>query len=164
VFNGSSLARLALVHPALQARIRTLDALAPSLSIQVTQGLRTFAEQDAIYAQGRTAPGEIVSNVKGGYSAHNFGYAVDLVPEDVVPGQPDWNIEHPAWQTMLRVAPACGLAEGAQWRTFKDNPHFYLKELPADPNDTMRMLYSEESGLANLWRIWNISNAPKAEA
>ena len=59
---------------------------------EVTQGLRTYAEQDALYAQGRTVPGEIVTNAAAGYSWHNFGNAVDLVPEDITIGQPDWNL------------------------------------------------------------------------
>lgn len=41
-------------------------------------GTRTFAEQDALYAKGRTAPGPKVTNAKGGQSNHNFGIAVDV--------------------------------------------------------------------------------------
>jgi peptidoglycan L-alanyl-D-glutamate endopeptidase CwlK len=41
-------------------------------------GTRTYAEQDAIYAQGRTKPGKIVSRARGGESRHNFGLAIDL--------------------------------------------------------------------------------------
>ena len=46
----------------------------------VVQGRRTIAEQNSLYAQGRTAPGNIVTNAQGGSSAHNFGLAVDMVP------------------------------------------------------------------------------------
>src|SRR5690606_22511724 len=41
-------------------------------------GHRTWAEQDALYAQGRTKPGSIVTNAKGGQSNHNFGIAMDF--------------------------------------------------------------------------------------
>ena len=41
-------------------------------------GNRTWEEQAKIYAQGRTAPGKIVTNAKPGYSNHNFGIAVDM--------------------------------------------------------------------------------------
>jgi peptidoglycan L-alanyl-D-glutamate endopeptidase CwlK len=44
----------------------------------VIAGTRTWAEQDAIYAQGRTKPGPIVSRARGGESRHNFGLAIDL--------------------------------------------------------------------------------------
>jgi peptidoglycan L-alanyl-D-glutamate endopeptidase CwlK len=41
-------------------------------------GTRTYAEQDALYAKGRTAPGPIVTKARGGESNHNFGIAVDV--------------------------------------------------------------------------------------
>ncbi len=123
----------------------------PSLSIQVTQGFRSWNEQDNLYAQGRTTPGKIVTNAPGGYSMHNLGLAVDLVPEDVIPGQPNWNVESEAWKKLLAAGPACGLAEGAQWRTFPDNPHFYPQELPANPTDEMRQDF-KDAGIAGVWK------------
>ena len=146
----TSMARLGEVHPELKRRILQLDALIPSLSIQVTQGLRTWGQQDQLWQQGRTAPGPIVTDAPAGFSAHNFGYAVDLVPEDIMPGQPNWDVLSPAWKRMLAVGRTCGLAEGATWRTFPDNPHFYLQELPADPTELMREQFTD-GGLVNVW-------------
>lgn len=146
-----SLARLAEVHPMLRYRILRLDELIPSVNFQVTQGLRTWGAQDVLWQQGRTTPGPVVTDAPAGYSMHNFGLATDLVPEDVIPGQPDWDINHPAWKKMLAAAPSCGLAEGAQWRTFPDNPHFYLQELPANPTDEMRSQFAD-GGLMEVWR------------
>jgi surface antigen len=40
--------------------------------------VRTVDEQDELYAKGRTAPGDIVTYVRGGDSWHNYGLAVDL--------------------------------------------------------------------------------------
>jgi hypothetical protein len=40
--------------------------------------MRSFAEQDALYAQGRTKPGKIVTKARGGFSNHNFGVAFDI--------------------------------------------------------------------------------------
>jgi peptidoglycan LD-endopeptidase CwlK len=150
-----SLARLANVHPLLRTRIIQLDALIPSVSLQVTQGLRTWPEQDALWQQGRTTPGPRVTDAPAGYSAHNFGYAVDVVPEDIIPGQPDWNISHPAWQKILAAAPSVGLAEGAQWRTYPDNPHLYLQELPAEPTDAMRAQFTD-GGLMEVWKAFDL--------
>ena len=147
-----SLARLHEVHPELMRRIVKLDVLAPQLSLQVTQGLRTVAEQDALYAQGRTTPGAIVTKATGYQSAHVYGYAVDLVPEDITPGVPDWDAGNPAWVKMLACGLACGLAEGAGWE-HKDNPHFYLQELPATPTDEMRTLLMN-GGIRSLWQSW----------
>jgi len=41
-------------------------------------GTRTYAEQDALYAKGRTAPGPIRTKARAGESNHNFGLALDL--------------------------------------------------------------------------------------
>lgn len=53
-------------------------AFAHGKRARVSQGLRTFAQQNALYAKGRTAPGNIVTYVQGGYSWHNWGAAIDL--------------------------------------------------------------------------------------
>ena len=72
--------RVALLHPTLRAELAEIIANIESkgIDIRITQGLRTIAEQDAIYAQGRTKPGKVVSNAKGGQSFHNYGLAVDF--------------------------------------------------------------------------------------
>ncbi|MBH8600228.1 M15 family metallopeptidase, partial [Thermoactinomyces sp. CICC 23799] len=49
------------------------EAEKAGLDILITDGLRTFAEQNELYAQGRTKPGKIVTNAKAGQSYHNFG-------------------------------------------------------------------------------------------
>jgi peptidoglycan L-alanyl-D-glutamate endopeptidase CwlK len=146
--------RLSEVHPELANRVRQLadSLLTQAITIRVTQGLRTWAQQLALYNQGRTAPGKIVTNAKPGYSAHNFGYAVDIVPMDGT--LPDWNAGDANWKAVLDAALNFGLAEGAQWRTFPDVPHLYLKELPADPDDTMRATY-EAAGLGAVWEDIN---------
>ncbi|HVI07001.1 MAG TPA: M15 family metallopeptidase [Candidatus Binatia bacterium] len=129
----------------------------PEANLQVAQALRTWSEQDALYAEGRTEPGKEVTKARGGWSAHNFGYAVDLVPEEIEPGQADWNLKHPVWQKMLQVAPTVGLAEGAQWRSFPDNPHFYLSEFPADPTDEMRAALANGSGMNQVWDMFPVT-------
>ncbi|MNC30597.1 Peptidoglycan L-alanyl-D-glutamate endopeptidase CwlK precursor [compost metagenome] len=45
---------------------------AQGVPIIITQGYRSKAEQDGLYAQGRTKPGSIVTNARGGYSYHNY--------------------------------------------------------------------------------------------
>ena len=54
-------------------------ALTGRAKVRIAQGFRTFKEQDALYAQGRTKKGEVVTNSKGGQSVHNYGFAVDIV-------------------------------------------------------------------------------------
>ena len=147
--------RLSEVHPELSLRVHELaDTLeVAEISIRITQGLRTWAEQDELYAQGRTAPGNIVTNARGGYSGHNLGYAVDFVVMDAA--LPDWNASDPQWQAVLKEALKHGLAEGAAWRSFPDMPHLYLQELSATPDDEMRYIYQEQ-GMQALWDSWNI--------
>ena len=79
------------VHPVLGDRIHTLytKLLDMGITIRVTQGLRSWNDQNRLYAQGRTTPGRIVTRAKGGESAHNFGYAVDFVV--MTEGFPDWD-------------------------------------------------------------------------
>lgn len=155
-----SQARLGEVHPVLSARITQLDHLlaasALAVHIRITQGLRTWNEQDALYAQGRTMPGKIVTQARGGFSAHNFGYAVDFAPDDpeFPVWHPDWTVGDARWKTVLAMALDCGLAEGAQWRTFPDTPHLYLPELPATPDENMRYLY-REGGMEAVWKDWD---------
>jgi peptidoglycan L-alanyl-D-glutamate endopeptidase CwlK len=132
--DAMSEAKLEAVHPELAMRVHDLVDLL-NFPIIVTQGLRTFAQQQAFYNQGRTTPGKIITDAKPEQSAHCFGYAVDVAPTD---GHSiDWNGRDAKWQEILSKALSCGLAEGATWRTFPDEPHLYLRELPATPDEAM---------------------------
>ena len=96
--------RLSLVAPALRTRVTSmLTALASKgVPTRVTCGLRSVAEQAADFAQGRTIlPGRIITQARPGYSYHQFGMAVDLVPMTLPHGQPDWNESHPDWQLIV---------------------------------------------------------------
>jgi peptidoglycan L-alanyl-D-glutamate endopeptidase CwlK len=60
------------------ARALVLKAAAAGITIKVISGLRTFEKQNDLYEQGRSKPGRIVTNARGGYSNHNFGIAFDI--------------------------------------------------------------------------------------
>jgi hypothetical protein len=143
----SSANRLEKVHPELKKRITTLlENLAKiTLDVRVTQGLRTFAEQDALFAQGRTKPGKKVTNAKGGQSNHNFGLAVDLCP--FKGGQPDFN-DIPAFNTIGSEAKKLGLEWGGDWRKIVDKPHVQLSGLSV--KDCFATFQS--GGLAAVWK------------
>lgn len=137
--------RLALVKPELARVIRamaaTLLAGTPSIEVRVTQGLRNLDEQNYLYAQGRTRPGGVVTNARGGYSMHNFGLAVDLCPGkmDGQPWSPDWQGADQHYALMVQAGMRAGLNCGANWHTLKDEPHFQVAlPLPATPTDAMR--------------------------
>lgn len=117
--------RLAQLHPVLAVRGHAMLELCAhaGLSLLVTQGLRTWEEQDRLYAQGRTAPGAIVTKAKGGQSFHNFGLAFDIVVLDAM-GKMDWDAQHPGWTRAAQLGKSVGLEWGGDWRGFKDRPHF----------------------------------------
>lgn len=58
------------------------------ISVLIYCTLRDGAEQDALYAIGRTKPGDIVTNARAGESWHQFRCAFDFVP--MVAGKPQW--------------------------------------------------------------------------
>ena len=89
--------------------------------ITVIQTLRTIAEQDALYAEGRTTPGNIVTKAKGGYSLHNYGVAFDVCP--VVNGKLIWN-DTDLFKKVGALGQGLGLEWGGTWTSFVDLPHF----------------------------------------
>lgn len=113
------------LHPELRRRWEAAAAQwaakHPELSVILTQGLRTHAEQDALYAQGRSKPGKVVTNAKGGQSMHNYGLAFDVAFRDAK-GKIDWDDLTP-FRQFAAIAKANGLAWGGDWRR-PDYPHF----------------------------------------
>jgi peptidoglycan L-alanyl-D-glutamate endopeptidase CwlK len=87
----------------------------------VTSVYRSIEEQNAIYAQGRTVPGAIVTNAKGGQSFHNWKVAFDIVP--VIAGKAIWN-DDALWSKLGQIGTSVGLEWGGSWQNFKDLPHF----------------------------------------
>jgi hypothetical protein len=71
---------LSVLHPQVRAKAEQLMELCRKngLSLLITETLRTKAEQDALFAQGRTAPGKIVTNAEYPRSAHCWGVAFDF--------------------------------------------------------------------------------------
>ena len=129
-----------------------IDRLAQSgIGIQITQGLRTWEEQDALYAKGRTAhprgDDHIVTNARGGHSYHNFGLAVDIVVLDAS-GAANWDTDHPGWTAAAKAGKSLGLEWGGDWMGFKDIPHYqYTNHLPLE---RCRTLYAS-GGLPAVW-------------
>jgi peptidoglycan L-alanyl-D-glutamate endopeptidase CwlK len=96
---------------------------AAGIEILITCTSRTLAEQAALYAQGRTTPGRIVTNAKPGQSAHNFGLALDVVP--IVNGKPDWHGEDYVWKEVGNLGETHGLQWlGAPGSKFIEQAHF----------------------------------------
>jgi len=105
------------------ARALVMKAAAMGITIKVISGLRTYAEQNALYAQGRTKPGRVVTNARGGYSNHNFGIAFDI---GVFNGA-SYIPESPRYKAVGALGVELGLEWGGNWKTIKDEPHFQLR-------------------------------------
>jgi peptidoglycan L-alanyl-D-glutamate endopeptidase CwlK len=97
-------------------------AKAKGIDLLITSTYRDNASQDALYAQGRTKPGKIVTNAKAGQSFHNYRCAVDVVP--IVAGKPVWDAKNPVWQEVGALGKAAGLEWAGDWKRFKEYPHF----------------------------------------
>jgi RHS repeat-associated protein len=134
--------RIQSLHPAIRMLatdfIKEANANSSGTLIRIAQGYRTYAEQDALYAQGRTAPGKIVTNAKGGYSNHNFGLAFDIV--GITDGKVDYNLD---WNSLSKLGKSKGFEWGGDWKKLPDKPHFEnmfgnslinLRALPKDKN------------------------------
>lgn len=158
--NTASQERLKAVFPLLATKIYQLSTLmaAEELFITVAQGLRTIEEQDALFAKGRDAEGnvinkaQVVTNARGGHSWHNFGLAVDCYPVDKTSNGVDWNPQHPDWKRMEALGVSLGLTSGANWIRIVDAPHFQLTgRFPVGaPDDEVRELY-KSGGLLAVW-------------
>lgn len=135
-----SIARVNLLHPAVRQEVITLidqieKDLPCSIAVRIVQGLRTIDEQNALYAQGRTKPGKIVTNAKGGSSYHNYGLAIDfaiLVDRDGngTFDEVSWDIKKDNdkdgtadWLEVVKVFEAAGWEWGGKFSSLKDYPH-----------------------------------------
>jgi len=121
-----SAANIATLTPAAQSKAREwlLKCLETGINVKIITGLRTYKEQDELYAQGRTAPGRKVTNAPAGYSWHNFGVAWDFVVFDE-DGQPQW--ESPLMEECGKIAELLGHEWGGRWTSPQDTPHVTVK-------------------------------------
>jgi peptidoglycan L-alanyl-D-glutamate endopeptidase CwlK len=135
-----TLERIELLHPKVREEAREIyDEICKVLTgkaiCRFAFTMRTFAEQDALFAQGRTKPGPKVTNAKGGMSYHNYGLAIDIVL--LVDRDGNGTFESAAWDTktdfdgdkvadwmeIVRIFKEHGWAWGGDWK-FNDPPHF----------------------------------------
>ena len=94
---------------------------AKGIKVVLTWGHRSIAEQNRLYAIGRTTPGKKVTNARGGYSWHNFGLAADYA--FIINGKVTWN---GPWDVFGKTARECGLEWGGNFKSIVDRPHVQL--------------------------------------
>ena len=119
-------ADLASLKPKVRVLVEALISNSQSAGcpILIIHTFRTIEEQDALYAKGRTAPGNIVTRAKGGSSLHNYGVAFDFAP--MVEGRPNWK-RLDLFDRVGVIGEGLGLEWGGRWVKFKDRPHFQLR-------------------------------------
>lgn len=110
------------LHPVVQEKAHAFLAMCNQrgINVVVTSTYRDHESQNALYAQGRTKPGKIVTKAKGGQSFHNWRVAFDVVP--VVNGKAVWD-DDVMWEKLGDIGVQCGLEWGGNWK-FRDSPHF----------------------------------------
>lgn len=145
-FGEQSLKKLEGVHKDL-VKVMKLAIINSPYDFKITNGVRTSAEQYALYCQGRT----VLTDKKGNklkkvtncdgitkksnhqVKADGFGYAVDIAllnpnnPKEVI-----WNdiaMYTKVANHILKIAKEQGvnLEWGGNWKDFKDYPHFEKK-------------------------------------
>lgn len=134
MLDAVSIERLAKLHPRLRVEALRLygeasAALTGRAQVRITQTLRTFAEQQALYNIGRTDRGPAVTNARPGRSLHNYGLALDfclIIDGRAVSWQhgTDYDGDNVAdWMEVVKVFKAAGWAWGGDFRSFVDRPH-----------------------------------------
>lgn len=177
--NARSEAVLASVNPQLANRVRLMaaDLRAQGIDIIVTSGLRTHAQQTALYAQGRESLSRVnelrriagwgsisanenrsrVTNARAGSSLHNYGLAVDVVP--LVNGQPNWNVSSDIWSKIGAAGKGQGMEWGGDFRTIVDKPHFQMTG-GKSVSDLNRQYNANGGNLPAIWADVNRNYPP----
>ena len=112
-----------MLHPWLDYRLGILlkKCAKKRIYLIITEGYRSKAYQDALYAKGRTKPGKVVTNAKGStYSSqHMWGIAFDIAINDS-----RLLYDHAMLKKVAKIAKKIGLGWGGDWRSIVDNTAF----------------------------------------
>ena len=120
---------ISVCHPRLQVKAIQLagECEKQGLKIKVTDCFRSREEQDALYAQGRTEPGNIVTNARvSSYSSHHmWGTAFDICRND---GRGAYDDGDGFFTRVGAIGKGLGLEWGGDWTSPVDKPHFQLPD------------------------------------
>ena len=139
------------LHPELQLKIAELEILCDKAGLKIGIGecLRTVAEQDALYAQGRTKPGSRVTNARGStYSSqHQWGVAFDFYRND---GRGAFYDADGFFTKVGKLAKSIGLGWGGDWKSPVDKPHVYLPQW-SSTTGILRSTYGTPDKFMRTW-------------
>lgn len=102
------------------------------INVVITEKWRSNQRQDDLFAQGRSADGNIVTYAKGGESYHNYGLAIDYALRNN-DGSIIWDINYDGnkngesdWFEVAEIAKNLGFEWGGDWHNFKDYSHLQM--------------------------------------
>lgn len=156
------------LHPRLQQIIPELIAACKEqgISIKIGECVRTVAEQNALYAQGRTTAGSIVTNAKGtSYSSmHQWGVAFDFYLDMDIDGDGKksddaFNNATKMFQKVGAIGKKLGLEWGGDWKSPVDMPHFQLP----DWGSTASQLKKKYGTPDKFFATWDVVSTEKKE-
>jgi peptidoglycan L-alanyl-D-glutamate endopeptidase CwlK len=146
------------LHPRLQTLANKLKSQCESqgLKIGIGECFRTVAEQDALYAKGRTTSGSIVTNAKGSsYSSmHMWGVAFDIYRND---GKGAYYNDDKFFQKVGAIGKKLGLEWGGDWKSIVDLPHFQLPDWGSTPTK-LKSKYGTPDKFKATWSGTNSSS------
>lgn len=142
------------LHPKLQSKIKELQSLCEKngLKIGISECVRTKAEQDELYAKGRTAKGSIVTNVKYPNSMHCWGVAFDIYRND---GKGAYNDADGFFSKVGKLGKSIGLEWGGEWKSIVDKPHFQLADWGSTPSKLIKQYGTPDK----FFKTWNTKTA-----
>ncbi len=141
-----------LLHPELQEIAIEFEEKCKKagLNVLITETFRTKQEQEALYAKGRTAPGNIVTNCKYPSSPHCWGVAFDFCRN--VRGR-EYDDSDGFFKRCGEIGKSLGLFWGGDFRSFVDKPHLELtKYLPNNSAKTLQAQYGTPENFIASWK------------
>ena len=108
-----------------QARQFMTSVLKEVTGVKIISGTRSYSEQNRLFRQGRYHnPGNIITNVRGGHSCHNFGIAWDI---GIFTKHKGYLPNGPLYDEVAKAGLTDTLEWGGNWTRFVDKPHYQLK-------------------------------------
>ena len=149
---------ITMCHPQLQelANKLLIECKKQGLIVKLGECFRSVDEQNALYAQGRTKPGSIVTNAKGiSYSSmHQWGVAFDVIRND---GKGAYNDSDGWFSKVGKIGKALGLEWGGDWTSPVDKPHFQLPQWGSTPSK-LKQLYGNVDNFKKTWEVDNMTD------